>query len=166
MPTTVPGAWRTGKRRRRARVAAAAFALLLAAPLTATVWTRSNVVVQIPKGAGRIGVTNATYAARDWNVAMTALEVKGTSRPVEGNVTVVWVLHYTNTDGEPHYAALSFRCLDARRAERARFETTVTLEANRPGGGTVEISATVREDAWKASSTARIVVDFLSTKEG
>ncbi len=97
---------------------------------------------------------------------MTALEVKGTSAPVDGTVAVVWVLHYTNTDREPHYAAVSVRCLDASRAERARFEATVTLEADRPGGGIVEISSKVREDAWRASSIARIVIDFLSAKEG
>ncbi|MBK9963691.1 MAG: hypothetical protein IPP07_01830 [Holophagales bacterium] len=143
-----------------------AFALLLATPLTATVWTRSNVLVQIPKGARRIEVANASYAARDWAVAVKAIELKETSRPVQGNITVTWVFHYTNTDSQPHYAALSIRCLDARRSERARFETTMTLEANRAGGGTVEISSSVREDDWKASSLARVVVDFLSAKEG
>jgi hypothetical protein len=166
VPTPVPVSWRTGTWRRKTRVAAAAFALFLATPLTATVWTRSNIVVQIPKGAHRMEVQNASYSARDWNVAVKALELKETSRPVQGTVTVVWVFHYTNTDSQPHYAALSIRCLDARRAERARFDTTVTLEANRAGGGTVEISATVREDDWRASSVARVVVDFLSAKEG
>lgn len=123
-------------------------------------------MVQIPKGARRMEVPNASYAARDWSVAVKAIELKETSRPVQGAVTVVWVIHYTNTDSQPHYAALSIRCLDARRAERARFDTTVTLEANRAGGGTVEISSSVREGEWKASSLARVVVDFLSSKEG
>ena len=145
---------------------AAALALLLASPLLATVWNRSKAVFQLPKGSGRVEIANASYAARDWSVALKALEIKEVSRPVGGSVTVVWVFHYTNTDKEPHYAALGVQCLDARRAERARFEAKVTLEANRPDGGTVEVSARLQQETWAASSSARVVIDFLSTKEG
>ena len=164
VPTSA--AWRTGTRRLGARFVAAVLALLLASPLLATVWNRSKAMVQLPKGTGRVEVANASYAARDWNVALKALEIKEVSRPVGGIVTVVWVFHYTNTDKEPHYAALSVQCLDARRTERARFDTKVTLEANRPDGGTVEVSAKLQQDTWAGSSFARVVIDFLSTKEG
>ena len=154
-----------GARRLSVRVAAAVLALLLATPLFATVWTRSNVVIRIPKG-GRVDLENASYAARDWSVALTALEVREEGRTAEGNVTTVWVFHYTNTDKQPHYASVRVQCLDLKRNERSRFDATLTLDADSPTGATVEIKAKLQESNWSASALARVVVDFLSTKEG
>ena len=120
---------------------------------------------RIPKG-GRVALENASYAGRDWSVALTALEVKEDSRPVAGVVTTVWTFQYTNTDREPHYIALKVRCLDARRNEQTRFMVKATLLGDRPNGDRVEIRAGVRESDWQLSAWANLVVDFLSTPEG
>lgn len=147
------------------RAVAALLALLVASPLPATVWTRSNLTIRIPKGS-RAQLENVSYSARDWTVALTAVEVREDARPAQGTVTAVWVFHYTNTDKEPHYVALSVKCLDAKRNERTRFATTATLQADRPNGGHVEILARTREDDWNLSAWAKVVVDFLSSPEG
>lgn len=147
------------------RAAAAALALLLAAPVAATVWTRSSLSVRIPKG-GRVALENASYATRDWTVALTALEVRTDPRPVNGIVTTVWVFHYTNSDRDPHHVALSVRCLDARRAERTRFNAKATLLSDQPDGAWLEVKAMMAEGDWNQSSWAKVVVDFLSSAEG
>lgn len=145
--------------------AAGLLALLVAAPLVATVWTRSNLMVKIPKG-GRVELENASYAARDWSVALTALAVREDSRPAQGVVATTWSFRYTNTDKDDHYVSVRVVCLDAKRVETARFVAKATLQANQPDGANAEIVAKVREADWKSSSWARVVVDFLSTPEG
>ncbi|MDL1950814.1 hypothetical protein FBQ97_13510 [Acidobacteria bacterium ACD] len=147
------------------RTGAAALALLVATPLLATVWTRANLTVRIPKG-GRVELENASYRARDWSVALTALEVREESRPSMGSVTTVWTFHYTNTDKEPHHVTLKVRCLDAKRGERSSFSAQAVLQADRPDGAKLEISAKMREGDWNISAWARVVVDFLSGPEG
>jgi hypothetical protein len=161
-PATRPG----GVRPAGARVAVAALALFLAAaPLAATVWTRSNSQVRIPKGT-RVELDGASYATRDWSVSMTALEVKDGSRSADGVVTTSWVFHYANTDREPHFVSVTVRCLDNLRKERSRFTAKSTLQANLPDGATLEIQARIPEAEWKASVIARVVIDFLSSPEG
>jgi hypothetical protein len=161
-PATRPG----GVRRVGVRVAVAALALLLAAaPLAATVWTRSNLQVRIPKGT-RVELDGASYATRDWSVSMTALEVKDGSRSADGVVTTSWVFSYTNTDREHHFVSVTVRCLDNQRKERMRFTAKATLQANRPDGATLEIQARIPEAEWKSSVIARVVIDFLSSPEG
>lgn len=148
------------------RVAAVALALLLAAaPLAATVWTRSNLSVRIPKGT-RVELDGATYAARGWNVSLEALEVRDGARTSAGAVTTSWVFHYTNTDKEPHFISLTIRCLDMQRKELARFSARATLLANRPEGSSLEVEAKLPEAVWRASQLTRIVVDFLSSPDG
>jgi hypothetical protein len=161
-PATRPG----GVRPAGVRVAVAALALLLAAaPLAATVWTRSNLQVRIPKGT-RVELDGASYATRDWSVSMTALEVKDGSRSADGSIMTSWVFHYTNTDREHHFASVTVRCLDNQRKERMRFTAKATLQANRPDGGTLEIQARIPDAEWKSSVIARVVIDFLSSPDG
>lgn len=161
-PTTRPG----GGRPAGARVAVAAVAFLLAAaPLAATVWTRSNLQVRIPKGT-RVELDGASYATRDWSVSMKALEVQDGSRSADGTIMTSWVFHYTNTDREHHFASVTVRCLDNQRKERMRFTAKTTLQASRPDGATLEVQARIPEAEWKASVIARVVIDFLSSPEG
>lgn len=147
--------------------AAVLLALLLAAPLLATVWTRASIRARIAKG-GRVALEDASYAGRDWNAALTALEVKQvadrTSGP--GIVTTTWTFHYTNSDREPHYVALNVSCLDAGGRERFRFKATATLLADRAGGSTVDVVVKMGEAEWNSTSVAKIVADFLSGPEG
>jgi hypothetical protein len=153
--------------RRTPRLAPALLALLVALPALATVWTRATTRVRIPKGS-RIALEDVSYAGRDWNAALTALEVKQTtSRSPGGNeVATTWTFHYANSDREPHYVALSVSCLDVRGKERNRFRATATLLADRAGGGTVEATVRMPEADWNAVSIAKVVVDFLSGPEG
>lgn len=149
------------------RAAAALLALLLAAPLLATVWTRASIRARIAKG-GRVALEDASYAGRDWNAALTALEVKQVADRTAGAgmVATTWTFHYTNSDREPHYVALNVSCLDAAGRERFRFKATATLLAERAGGGTVEVGVKMREGDWSSTSVAKIVADFLSSPEG
>lgn len=165
MGAFVPSIRLRGSRELCVRAGAVALALLVAAPLLATVWTRANLTVRIPKG-GRVDLENASYRARDWSVALTALEVREESRPSMGVLTTVWTFHYTNTDKEPHHVALKVRCLDVKRGERSSFSAQAVLQADRPDGGKLEISAKMREDDWAVSAWTRVVVDFLSGPEG
>ncbi len=151
--------------RRGGILAAAALVLLAAAPLLATVWTRANVQLRIPKG-GRAAIEDVSYSGRDWSVALTAVAVREEARPAPGLVSVVWTFHYTNTDKEPHFAAVSVRCLDVKRGEQARFGATLVLQADAKTEETVEVRAKMNEAAWTASSYGRIVVDFLSGPNG
>jgi len=139
--------------------------LLLAAPVGATVWTRSTLSFLIPKG-GRVALEDASYSTRDWRVALTAVEVKAAPRAEGGLLRTTWTFHYTNTDREAHYVALSVRCLDARRAERARFTARIVLQADTPSGATVDVVARVPESAWGTAPWAKVVADFLSGPEG
>ena len=147
------------------RLAAAALALLVATPVLATVWTRSSVQLRIPKGA-RATIEDVSDSGRDWTISVTALEVREETRPGPGLVSITWTFHYTNTDKEPHYAALTVRCLDVKRGERARFSANVVLQAETSDGGKFEIRAKMDESAWRDSSSARVVVDFLSDPTG
>lgn len=165
VPAPTSAARERGARRPGSAVASGLLALLVATPLLATVWTRSNLTVRIPKG-GRVELENASYAARDWSVALTSLEVRQGPRPVQGTVTATWSFHYTNTDKFPHYVLLTVKCLDGKRSERARFTARATLLADQPNGARVEIEAKIREEDWNQSTSARIVVDFLSSPEG
>jgi hypothetical protein len=161
-PATRPG----GARSVGVRVVLGALALLLAAaPLAATVWTRSNLPVRIPKGT-KVALDGASYATRDWSVALTALEVRDGARSADGVLATSWLFHYTNTDREPHFVSVTVRCLDNHRKERTRFTAKSTLQANRPDGATLEIQARIPEAEWKASVVARVVIDFLSSPEG
>jgi hypothetical protein len=152
-------------RRLVVRLGAAAFALGLALPLPATVWTRANVTVRVARGE-RVPIENASYTGRDWSVSLTAIEVREGARAAQGTVVVSWVFHYTNTDKEPHYVALNVRCLDARRTEGSRFSATAVLQADRPGGATVEVGAKMAEEDWKKTAWAKVIVDFLSGPQG
>ena len=143
----------------------AALAFLATAPLLATVWTRANVQLRIPKG-GRAAIEDASYSGRDWSVALTAVAVREEARPAPGLVSVVWTFHYTNTDKEPHYAAVTVRCLDVKRGERARFSANLVLQADTGAGEKFEVRAKLNEAAWRDSAAARIVVDFLSGPNG
>jgi len=164
--TPVPASARAPHRRGIAgQVAAGALLLLLAAPVVATVWTRSTLSFLIPKG-GRAALEDASYSTRDWSVALTAVEVKAAPRAEGGLLRTTWTFHYTNTDREAHYVALNVRCLDARRAERARFSATVVLQADTPSGGTVDVVARVPENAWGTAPWSKVVADFLSGPGG
>ncbi len=163
-PRPTSEADRRGPGRFGARLAALALSLAVAAPVFATVWTRSNVDVRIPKG-GRAAIENASYSGRDWSVALTGLEVKEEGRTAD-SVTLVWTFSYTNTDKEAHYVALAVRCLDSTRNERSRFAAKATLQAETSAGERVEIRVKSREADWRNSVWARIVVDFLSSAEG
>lgn len=165
VPAPTSAARERGARRPGTIVAAGLLALLAATPLLATVWTRSNLTVKIPRG-GRVELENASYAARDWSVALTELEVREDSRSAQGIVAATWSFRYTNTDKEPHYVLVTVKCLDAKRVERSRFATKATLQADQPDGARVEIVAKLREEDWKSSTWAKIVVDFLSSPEG
>lgn len=149
------------------RSAAALLALLLAAPLLATVWTRASIRARIAKG-GRVALEDASYAGRDWNAALTALEVRQVSdrSAGPGMVATTWTFHYTNSDREPHYVALNVSCLDAGGRERFRFKATATLLAERAGGGTIDVGVKMPEGDWSSTSVAKIVADFLSGPEG
>ena len=147
------------------RAAVALLALLLGSPLLATVWSRRNLSVKVPRG-GSVELENASYASREWTVSLKALEVKTPSRAVNGVVTAVWLFHYTNTDKEPHYVSVTVRCLDGRRQERTHFTAIATLQPDQPDGATFEISAKMQENDWSLTTWAKIVVDFLSTPKG
>ena len=149
------------------RVAMAFLALLLALPLLATVWTRTTFRTRLPKG-GSVVLEDLSYAGRDWNAALTALEVKQASghATTKGEVTTTWTFHYTNSDREPHYVGLTVACLDTRGQERSRFKATVTLLANHPGGATVDVPVKLREADWNMATGAKVVADFLSGPEG
>lgn len=146
------------------RLAAAALSLAVASPVVATVWTRSNVELRIPKGS-RAAIENASYSGRDWSAALTGLEVREEDRSPEG-VTVVWTFLYTNTDKEAHYVALTIRCLDPARVERVRFAAKATLQASTSAPDKVEVRARMRDADWRVSHWARIVVDFVSSAQG
>jgi len=155
---------RSGPGRLGVRLAAAALSLAVASPVVATVWTRSNVEVRIPKGS-RAAIENASYSGRDWSETLTALEVREEDRSPEG-VTVVWTFHYTNTDKEAHFVGITVRCLDPARNERARFAAKATLQANTSAADKVEIRARIRDADWRVAHWAKIVVDFLSSPQG
>lgn len=149
------------------RLASCGLALLLAAPLAATVWTRANVQVRIPK-SGRAGLENVSYSGRDWSAALTAFEVRQAAGRGGGGdeVSTLWTFHYTNSDREAHYVGLTVRCLDAQRREVASFKAVLTLLADRPSGAAVEQTVRIPENAWSRATVARIVADFLSGPEG
>lgn len=148
-------------------LAVAFAALLLALPLLATVWTRATVRTRLPKG-GSVTLEDMSYSGRDWNAALTALEVKQASGRSAGTneVNSTWTFRYTNSDREPHYVALTVTCLDARGQERSRFKATVTLLADRPGGAAVDVPVKLREPDWNMATVVKIVADFLSGPEG
>lgn len=155
------------RRPRLARLAAAALALAAAAPLAATVWSRSTETLRLPKG-GRAELADVSYTARDWSASITALEVRSAPLPpgVRGEAATVWTFHYTNSDHVPHHVLLSVRCLDGQRKERASFKAPLTLLADRPSGGKAEVAVRVRESDWQASTTVKVVADFVSGPEG
>ena len=78
----------------------------------------------------------------------------------------LWTFHYTNSDHEPHYVLVNVRCLDDLRKERAGFKVTLSLLADKPSGGKAEVTFKAREADWRASTTVKVVVDFLSGPEG
>lgn len=164
VPLPTPAS-RQGGRRFVIRAAAALLALLVGSPLLATVWSRRNLSVKVPR-TGTVELENASYASREWTVSLKALEVKTPTRPVNGTVTAVWVLHYTNTDSEPHYVSVTVRCLDAKRQERNHFTAIATLQPDQPDGATFDIAAKMQESDWKVTTWAKVVVDFLSTPQG
>lgn len=149
------------------RLAAAAVALLVASPLAATVWSRSSETTRLPKG-GRAELSDLSYHARDWNASITALEVKSVPAPPgsRDDAASLWTFHYTNSDHEPHYVLVNVRCLDDLRKERAGFKVTLSLLADKPSGGKAEVTFKAREADWRASTTVKVVVDFLSGPEG
>lgn len=147
------------------RLGAALLALGVAAPVLATVWTRATVRTRVAKG-GSVAIDDVSYAGRDWNAALTALEVRQTGSAGVGNVATTWTFRYTNTDREPHYVALAVACLDSGGRERFRFKANATLLADRPGGGTIDVGVKMREGDWSATAVAKVVVDFLSSPEG
>jgi len=165
VPLPAPAARPGGARSAWTCAAGAVLALLLAGPLLATIWARRSLSVKVPKG-GRVELENASYASREWAVSLKALEVKADSRPVNGTAPTVWVFYYTNTDAEPHYVSVSVRCLDAKHVERSRFEAAATLQPGHPDGAAFEVVARMPEDDWRASTSAKVVVDFLSTPKG
>ena len=146
---------------------AAAVALALAAPLAATVWSRSTETVRLPKG-GRAELGDILYTARDWSASITALEVRPTPAPPgsRDEAASVWTFHYTNSAHEPRYVLVNVRCLDDLRKERAGFKVTLSLLADKPSGGKAEVTFKAREADWRASTTVKVVVDFLSGPEG
>lgn len=150
-----------------AKLGAAAVALLVAAPVAATVWSRSSETTRLPKG-GRAELTDITYHARDWNASITALEVKAAPAPPgsRGEAASVWTFHYTNSDHEPHYVLVNVRCLDGQRQERAGFKATLTLLADKASGARADVTFRAREADWQASTTVKVVADFLSGPEG
>lgn len=162
-----PAAPGRGLRRLGNALGAGLLALLVAAPLLATVWTRSTLTVRIPKG-GQTDLENASYVGRDWSAALTALEVRqATGRPAgSDDVASIWTFHYTNSDREPHYVALTIRCLDVQRKELNSFRVIVTLLADSPGGAKLEQTVRMREASWQRAVLAKIVADFLSGPEG
>ncbi|MHB8798218.1 MAG: hypothetical protein ACYDBY_07110 [Thermoanaerobaculia bacterium] len=154
-----------GRLTRRRLLAAAAVAVLSATPAFATIWTRANVQIRIPKGSHAV-IQDASYFGRDWSIALTGLEVREEGRPEPGLVSVVWTFRYTNTDKEPHFAAVTVRCLDSKRSERARFNGNLVLQADARTEETFEVRVKLSEAAWQASTVGRIVVDFLSGPNG
>ena len=162
---------RAARRRPRppfpARLGAAAVALALASPVAATVLSRSSETVRLPKG-GRAELTDVLYTARDWSASITALEVKPAPAPPgsRGEAASVWTFHYTNSDHEPHYVLVNARCLDGQRRERVGFKATLTLLADKPGGGRADVTFRARESDWQAATTVKVVADFLSGPEG
>ena len=149
------------------RLAAALLALLLASPLLATVWTRASTRTRIAKG-GSVPLEDVSYAGRDWSAAITALEVRQLADRTGGAgvVATTWTFRYTNSDREPHYVSMNVACLDAGGRERFRFKAVLTLLADRPGGGSVDVNAKMREADWNPTSVAKVVADFLSGPEG
>lgn len=154
-------------RRLLARLGSVAVALLAAAPVAATVWSRSTETLRLPKG-GRAELSDILYTARDWSASITALEVKSVpaSPGSSGEAASAWTFHYTNSDREPHYVLLTVRCLDTLRKDRGGFKTTLTLLADRPSGAKAEIVFRARAGDWQASTTVKVVADFLSGPEG
>ena len=161
--STPPAAGRRHPTRRLLAIAGAA--LLAAAPSLATVWSRANVQMKIPKG-GSAAIEDASYSGRDWGIALTALEVREEGRPEPGTVSVVWTFRYTNTDKEPHFATVNVRCLDSKRTERSRFSARLVFQADTRSEEKLEVRVTHDEAAWRASTIGRIVVDFLSGPNG
>lgn len=151
-----------------ARVAAvASLALLLAAPLAATVWTRANAMVRAPK-AGRAQLEDMSYAGRDWTVALTAIEVRQAPGTTKGRdeVASIWTVHYTNSDRDPHYVALTIRYLDSQRRERGSFKAVATLLSDQPDGAKVDLHLKMSEADWTQLAWVKVVADFLSGPEG
>lgn len=155
-----------GRRRPKGRLLATAVAALLAAaPSLATVWSRANVQLKIPKG-GSAAIEDASYSGRDWGIVLTALEVREEGRPEAGMVNVVWTFRYTNSDKEPHFATVNVRCLDSKRNERSRFSARLVFQADTRAEEKLEVRVKHEEAAWSASTIGRIVVDFLSGPNG
>ncbi len=154
-----------GRVTRRRLLAAAAIAVLSASPTFATIWTRASVQIKIPKES-HAAIQDASYFGRDWSIALTGLEVREEGRPGAGLVSVVWTFRYTNTDKEPHFAAVTVRCLDSKRRERARFNGNLVLQADARTEEKLEVRVKLDEAAWQASTVGRIVIDFLSGPNG
>jgi hypothetical protein len=139
-------------------------ALALALPALATIWTRSSNVVKVTKGM-RTAIPNATYATREWSLAVTSLEVQEGATAGD-TVSPRWLFYYKNTDAEQHFVAITVQCQDAQRHDRSRFNYTATLQPNSKEEGSFEIVSKIRAEEWRATIYAKVTIDFLSTPSG
>jgi hypothetical protein len=139
-------------------------ALALALPALATIWTRSSNIVKVVRGS-RVPIPNATYVTREWNLAITGLEVQ--EGAAAGDlVTPKWLFFYRNTDGEQHFVAITVQCQDAQRRDRSRFTYTATLAPNTKDEGAIEIVSKIHADEWRTTQFAKVTIDFLSSPAG
>ncbi|MEO6324860.1 MAG: hypothetical protein ABIT01_13350 [Thermoanaerobaculia bacterium] len=138
--------------------------LLVGLPLTGTIWTRSANLIKIPRGV-KLPFPNATYSTRDWNLAISSVEVREDSSKGD-SVAPKWLFYYKNTDHENHYVLITVQCQDVSRKDRARFSYTATLLADQKDETPIEILSKTKTDDWKNASFARITIDFLSTPNG
>lgn len=149
----------------RGRWLAALLVLSGALPVLGTIWTRSTNIMKVPRGTREV-LPNTAYFTRDWNVAVTAVEVKDDPAPTADMSQPRWVFYYKNTDSEPHYVSITVLCQDIQRKDRARFSYTATLVPNRKEDFPLEISSKIRTPDWKQTVIVKITVDFLSTPSG
>lgn len=150
----------------RIRRSAVPILLLLGAlPLAGTIWTRSTNIIKLPLGA-REALPNTLYTARDWSLAITAVEVRDDPAPTADQSQPLWIFYFKNTDSEPHYVSITVQCQDFSRKENGRFTFKATLAPNHKDEFPLGVSAKIRTSDWKRTTFARITVDFLSGPTG
>lgn len=143
---------------------AGGLAVLVALPALATIWTRSTSVVKLNRGS-RTPLANATYATREWSVAITGFEaVEGAA---SGDVvSPKWLFFYRNTDAEAHFVAITVQCQDAARKDRSRFAYTATLQPNIKDEASFDIVSKLRADDWRSTQYVKVTIDFVSSPTG
>lgn len=133
--------------------------------LDATIWTRGTNIIKLPKGS-KEALPNTAYITREWSVSVSSVEVREDPSPGPDNSAPVWTFLYKNTDGAPHYVAITVQCQDLARHDLLKFSSIATLAPNHKDDFPLEITSKVRTSDWKRTMFVRVTVDFLSGPTG